>query len=94
MVGEKRENRFICYTLICKRITPLLNTTLLSHFYLGWEILCLSVNQTTLKVFSQFLGISLGQLSPNHLQCRYVFKRTVKKTIHLKTFVSINVDHP
>ena len=28
MVGEKRENRFICYNLICKSITPLLNMTL------------------------------------------------------------------
>lgn len=66
------------FVILCYRrtLSPLLNTTLFIH--LGWEILCLKVDQTTLKVFNHFWVLTLGQSSPSHLSCHYVFKRSLQ----------------
>lgn len=75
MVGEKREKWAYLLSFVSEEaLSPLLNTTLFIH--LGWEILCPTVDQTTLKVFSRVL--TLGQMSPSHLLCRYVFKRSLQ----------------
>ena len=61
MVGEKRE-KWTCslYFDFSKiQLTTLEHDTFI---HLGWEILCLIVNQTTLKVVSRFLGISFGSI--------------------------------
>lgn len=70
MVGEKREK----WTCLSYFVTTLEHDTFI---HLGWEILCLTVDQTTLKVFNQFWVLTLGQLSPNHLSFRYLFKRSL-----------------
>ena len=62
MVREKRE-KWVCL-LYFKNCLKTQSTTLGhdTYIHLGWEILCLTVNQTTLKVFIQFLGISFGSI--------------------------------
>ena len=61
MVGEKREK----WTCLLYFDFSKIQLTTLEHdtfIHLGWEILCLTVNQTILKVFSRFLGISFGSI--------------------------------
>ena len=77
MVGKK-EKKKIQLSLLFKKQHATLEQDTLSHLYLGWEILCLTVNQTTLKSSEGFWVLALGQLLPNHLQCCYVFKRHFK----------------
>ena len=61
MVGEK-ERKIIQLSPFFKKQHSTLEHDILSHLYLGQEILCLIVNQTTLKVFSPFLGISFRKI--------------------------------
>ena len=68
-----------------RTLSPLLNTTCFIH--LGWEILCLKADKTTLKVFNHFWVLTLGQSSLSHLSCRYVFKRSASKTFICKILV-------
>ena len=61
MVGEKR-GKWAC--LLYFDFLKIQSITLEhdTFIHLGWEILCLTVNQTSLKVFIRFLGISFGSI--------------------------------
>ena len=43
---------------------------------------------------SSFWVLALGQLLPSHLQCHYVFKRTVQINHSSAKYLSSNFDHP
>ena len=94
MVGEKREKR-AC--LLYFKSSKTQSTTLGhdTYFHLGWEILCLTVNQTTLKVFSRFLGISFGSIvtKPSAVSS-CVQENSSNKTIHLQNICHPSFDHP
>lgn len=47
--------------------------------HLGWEILYLTVDQNHLTFLAGLWESTLSHLSPNHLSCRYVFKRSETK---------------
>ena len=52
--------------------------------HLGWEILYLTVDQNHLTSLAGLWESTLSHSSPNHLLCRYVFKRSVNKTFNRK----------
>ena len=57
---ERKMDLFVVFWFFLKiQLTTLEHDTFI---HLGWEILCLIVNQTSLKVFSRFLGISYGSI--------------------------------
>ena len=93
MVGEKRGKWAYLLSFVSEEaLSPLLNTTLFIH--LGWEILCLTVDQTTLKVFSQFLGINFGSIVTKP----FVMSLCVQEVTANKPFICkisvIHLDHP
>jgi len=94
MVGEKREkkNLFVTFWLFRKPLTTLEHDTFI---HLGWEIFCLIVNRTSLKVFSQFLGISFGSIvtKPSAVSL-CVQENSSNETIHLQNICHPCFDHP
>ena len=91
--GEKERKRIQFSSLFRKQHATLENDTL-SHLYLGWEILCLKLNQTTLKVFIRFLGIRFRSNAAKPSAVSLCVQEIVKINHSLQTFVSIHVDHP
>jgi hypothetical protein len=87
MVGEKREKR-VCLSYF---ITTLEHDTFI---HLGWEILYLTVDQTTLKVFSRFLGINFGSIiTKPSVVSLCVQELSANKPFICKMSV-IHLDHP
>ena len=87
MVGEKRE-KWACLSYF---VTTLEHDTFI---HLGWEILCLTVDQTTLKVFSRFLGINFGSIvTKPSVVSLCVQEVTANKPFICKISV-IHLDHP
>ena len=71
---------------------PLLNTTLFVH--LSWEILCLTVNQTILKVFSRFLGISFGSIVTKPSAVSLCVQEVNSNKPFIWKISVIHLDHP
>jgi hypothetical protein len=78
-------NLFVTFCLKRNFITTLEHDTF--AFHLGWEIFYLTVDQITLKIFNRVQGLTLSYSSPNHLLCRYVFKRSASKTFICKILI-------
>ena len=83
MVGEKREEWAYLLSFVSEEtLLPLLNTTLFIH--LGWEILCLTVDQTTLKVFSRVPGINFESFITKPYVVSLCVQEVYKKNFHLQ----------
>ena len=92
MVGEKREKWTHLLSFVSEEtLLPLLNTTLFIH--LGWEILCLTVDPTTLKVFSWVSGINFESFITKPSVVSLCVQEVCKQNFHLQN-TCLPFNHP
>lgn len=93
MVAEKREK----WTCLLYFDFSKIKLTTLEHdtfVHLGWEILCLIVNQTILKVFSRFLGISFWSIVTKPFAVSLCVQEDSSNKPFIYKISVIHFDHP
>ena len=83
MVGEKERRMSLFHILLSqKNLTTTLEHDTCSFTWVGKSLA--SQLTKSLTFFSRVMGVDFESLLPNHILCRYVFKRSVNKTFNRK----------